>query len=112
MVKVREYGKEGASSTGSTSFGGKTIGNIKLVTDGVQEYTITGDNQVHEGAVESNDPYSRTFTLDERAAKLQADASRSAPSSNISSTTSVRGCRKFPCRTPTLMSPTSGLIKL
>lgn len=63
-----EDGKAGESTTGSTSFGGKTIGNIKLVTDGEREYTITGDNRVHEGEVESSDPYSRTFTLDERVA--------------------------------------------
>ena len=29
-----EDGKEGTSSTGKTSFSGKTVGNIKLVTDG------------------------------------------------------------------------------
>jgi competence protein ComEC len=59
-----EDGRAGQSSTGSTSFSGKTIGNIKLVTDGDQEYTITGDNLVHEGGVESSEPYARTFTLD------------------------------------------------
>ncbi len=60
-----EDGKPGESSTGSTSFSGKTIGNIKLVTDGQREYTITGDNQVHEGGLESDEPYNRTFRLDE-----------------------------------------------
>ena len=68
-----EDGKAGHSSTGSTSFSGKTIGNIKLVTDGDQEYTITGDNLVHEGGVESSEPYARTFTLDERAAGTGRD---------------------------------------
>lgn len=64
-----EDGKVGVSSTGSTSFSGKTIGNIKLVTDGQREYTITGDNLVHEGGVESDEPYNRTFTLDEVVAE-------------------------------------------
>ena len=50
------------------SFSGKTIGNIKLTTDGQREYTITGDNSVHEGGVESQNLYVRTFLLDERAA--------------------------------------------
>ena len=60
-----EDGKEGESSTGRTSFSGKTIGNIKLVTDGKREYTISGDNEVHEGEVESATLYNRTFILDE-----------------------------------------------
>lgn len=60
-----EDGKAGQSSTGSTSFNGKTIGNIKLVTDGERVYQITGDNLVHDGSVESSDLYERTFTLDE-----------------------------------------------
>ena len=60
-----EDGKEGSSSTGKTSFSGKTVGNIKLVTDGDIEYTITGDNSVHEGSTESGEPYERTFTVDE-----------------------------------------------
>ncbi len=68
-----EDGKEGQSSTGSTSFSGKTIGNIKLVTDGKSEYTITGDNLVHEGGVESDEPYSRTLTLDEGEADTGSD---------------------------------------
>ncbi len=65
-----EDGKAGQSSTGSTSFSGKTIGNIKLITDGEREYTIEGDNLVHEGGVESSEPYARTFTLDEQAAEV------------------------------------------
>ena len=60
-----EDGREGESRTGTTSFSGKTIGNIKLMTDGETEYTITGDNSVHEGEIESTTPYTRTFTLDE-----------------------------------------------
>ena len=63
-----EDGKAGQSSTGSTSFTGKTIGNIKLITDGTSFYTITGDNSVHEGGVESSELYSRTFPLDESVA--------------------------------------------
>jgi beta-lactamase superfamily II metal-dependent hydrolase len=68
-----EDGKAGQSNTGSTSFSGKTIGNIKLVTDGEQEYTISGDNRVHEGGVESSEPYARTFTLDEGATGVGSD---------------------------------------
>lgn len=61
-----EDGIEGESSTGKTSFNGKTIGNIKLITDGQREYTITGDNKVHQGSkTESTEPYLRTFQLDE-----------------------------------------------
>ncbi len=64
-VLQTEDGRAGESSTGETSFSGKTIGNIKLVTDGETEYRITGDNVVHGGGVESETPYARTFTLDE-----------------------------------------------
>ena len=60
-----EDGKKGESRTGCTSFSGKTIGNIKLITDGQTEYTITGDNVVHEGQTEAVLPYERTFPLDE-----------------------------------------------
>jgi beta-lactamase superfamily II metal-dependent hydrolase len=61
-----EDGKAGSSTTGRTSFSGKTVGNIKLVTDGRTQYTITGDNMVHEGSdVASSQPYRRVFTLDE-----------------------------------------------
>lgn len=65
-VLQTEDGKAGKSSTGKTSFSGKTIGNIKLVTDGQTEYQITGDNVVHGGQVENPaKPYSRRFDLDE-----------------------------------------------
>ncbi len=52
------------------SSSGWTIGNIKLVTDGVSTYTITGDNEVpaDNSGVQSSDPYFRyfrTFNLDE-----------------------------------------------
>ena len=69
-----EDGKAGESSTGRTSFSGKTIGNIKLVTDGQRKYTITGDNLVHEGGVESDEHYNRTFTLDDAPPEAENEA--------------------------------------
>ena len=45
----------------------------KLITDGQREYTISGDNEVHEGGVESVETYDRTFTLDEVVAEAGSD---------------------------------------
>lgn len=58
------------SSTGCTSYSGLAVGDIKLVTDGTDGYTITGNNRVHGGAQEAG---SRTkvwqFLIDERVAQ-------------------------------------------
>lgn len=42
-----EEGTPGCSGTGCTSFSGKAVGDIKLVTDGKTGYTITVTNRVH-----------------------------------------------------------------
>ena len=41
-----EEGKEGCSSTGCTSFAGTAVGDIKLTTDGVTGYLISGTGRV------------------------------------------------------------------
>lgn len=60
-----EDGEEGCSSTGCTSFTGLAIGDIKLVTDGKREYTITGNNRVHGGDREAVLGKPWRFTVDE-----------------------------------------------
>ena len=61
---------DSASPTGDTSFNGKAIGSIKLITDGEGQYTITGtgNDVTPEGSsADPGEPYERTFTMDELA---------------------------------------------
>ena len=63
-----EPGLKGTSSTGSTSFKGTVIGDIKLVTDGKSNYRISGTGRVHGRSTKfTENPPSGfwTFPLDE-----------------------------------------------
>ena len=61
-----EHGKDGSSSTGSTSFNGKAIGDIKLTTDGETGYVITGNFEVHPGSrPPSQEQFPKRFSFDE-----------------------------------------------
>jgi hypothetical protein len=52
-----------------TSFSGRTIGDIKLNTDGKTGYTISGSNRIHGGSAKAVPPDNVwTFELDERTA--------------------------------------------
>ena len=62
-----EEGLKGCSITGCTSFSGTVMGDIKLVTDGKKDYTITGNNRVHGGPKEAAPAEKRVFPLDEMA---------------------------------------------
>jgi beta-lactamase superfamily II metal-dependent hydrolase len=64
-----EDGIKGCSSTGCTSFSGRSVGDIKLKTDGKTGYTISGSNRVHGGSAKAIPPDNVwRFELDERAA--------------------------------------------
>jgi beta-lactamase superfamily II metal-dependent hydrolase len=60
-----EDGEEGCSSKGCTSFSGRAIGDIKLLTDGRRNYTIQGSNRVHGGAKEAENGKVWSFLVDE-----------------------------------------------
>ena len=62
-----EDGEKGCLKTGCTSFSGLAMGDIKLVTDGLTDYTVTGNDRVHGGDKESDQSPTRTwsFKLDE-----------------------------------------------
>ncbi|NVJ99315.1 MAG: hypothetical protein HWE25_14265 [Alphaproteobacteria bacterium] len=65
-------GLAGTSSTGATSFAGKIIGDIKLVTNGVSNYRISGSGHVeHQTFTENPEGGSWCFPLDEVANEVQ-----------------------------------------
>jgi beta-lactamase superfamily II metal-dependent hydrolase len=62
-----ENGQQGSSSTGATSFDGLPIGDIKVTTDGVSEYRISGTGRVGDHVSCSNPAAGFwRFTLDEQ----------------------------------------------
>ena len=65
LLQTDQGGRLGESNTDKTSFKGKAIGNIKLITDGTTTYTITGDYRLQVDDPKPNQPYKRTFMLDE-----------------------------------------------
>lgn len=60
-----EDGEKGCSATGCTSFAGRVLGDIRLVTDGRSGYTITGTGRVHSGRRDPEVTKKWKFALDE-----------------------------------------------
>jgi len=65
QVFQTEDGEEGCSATGCTSFLGRTLGDIRLTTDGRSRYTITGTGKVHSGRRDPNATKEWKFPVDE-----------------------------------------------
>ena len=67
-----EDGLRGKSSTGSTSFEGTTIGDIKLVTDGRAEFRIFGTGRTANGETDEIREQGWCFPMDSRETEEEA----------------------------------------
>jgi beta-lactamase superfamily II metal-dependent hydrolase len=64
-----ESGKAGSSTTGSTSFRGLPIGDIRVMTDGMSDYQVSGTGRVRDGVACANPAAGFwRFALDEQTA--------------------------------------------
>lgn len=58
--------EEGSVAGAQTSFAGYSVGNIKVVTDGIKDFTVSADGQVNQGPSEvAAAGLPRTFALDD-----------------------------------------------